>query len=206
MAGELPARAGLTGETHTKRPQSSPQTEPSEQGRREGLAQPAQCSRGHSPAVPAGPRGARPCSGAPRDAHIHPRHPAKQRSLPRPTASKPLSGRPPNACRARILTSPIFIFSYYSSTAQFLGAATCTPSRFGFCPWQRVTTCAPSWLRRSSARFEQQHCPEQELHSLFPPLRLPASVLTFLAPLLKQLNSLYSFFFFFLCGSRCNLP
>lgn len=50
-------------------------------------------------------------------------------------------------------------------------------------------------------------CPEER--GPLPPSHLPFSLLTFLAPLLKQLNSLDFFFFsfpFLVFGSQCNLP
>lgn len=86
----------------------------------------------------------------------------------------------------------------------------------GFAPGSGDPTCAPSWLSRSSTHFKTRaglafsagSAAPGGTRSLSPPSRLPFSFLTFLASLLKQLNSLEGFFSspLLLCGSRCNLP
>lgn len=71
-----------------------------------------------------------------------------------------------------------------------------SPARV-FAPGSADPTCAPSWLGRSSTHFKPWAGLASSASSTepLPPSRLPSSFLTFLAPLLKRLNSLEGFFF-----------
>lgn len=99
---------------------------------------------------------------------------------------------------------------------EFLGTATCTlfllrilllAAGNNLCPELAQQEQHPLQNRGCAGIHQQQYCPEEEPRSLSPPFHLPFSVLTFLAPLLKQLHSLDFFFFpLLLCGSSCNLP
>lgn len=87
---------------------------------------------------------------------------------------------------------------------EFLGTATCTLSLLRIlllaagnnpCPELAQQEQHPLQNQGCAGIHQQQRCPEEEPRSLSPPSHLPFSLLTFLAPLLKQLNSLDFFFF-----------
>ena len=96
-----------------------------------------------------------------------------------------------------------FLFLLKQHCMEFLGTATRTLSLLrillsaagnNLCPELAQQEQHPLQDRGCTGIQQQQHCPEEEPRSLSPPFHLPFSVLTFLAPSLKQLNSLDFFF------------
>lgn len=127
---------------------------------------------------------------------------AAETSPQRPTANQPVSNGPPTP-PGQAYSPPIFSL-LKQHRVEFLGTATCTLSLLRIlllaagnnpCPELAQQEQHPLQNQGCAGIHQQQRCPEEEPRSLSPPSHLPFSLLTFLAPLLKQLNSLDFFFF-----------